>query len=366
MATTIFTMTHKAFQVPQNPTYQPLQVGRALHEDLGYLGDDTGDSISDLNGYYGELTGIYWLWKNYDSKDNIGVCHYRRFFMNQENQLLSGSECDEILKEHDIITSQAIQAPVPYLEYYGEAHEKKDMLLTGEVIRQLYPEDYQAFTQVMQGRKYYFGNLMVTSREHFDQYCQWLFSIFAQLGDQLDVSAYDEYRKRIFGFLSEELLLVWITARNLKVYECKIGITDEKAETKELKLALTQLVKNKQISEARTLFYEVIKIRPDVALELSDIRQEFPAIEQILYICEEEKKRGQQGMLSITTELPELISYHRQLTKILIKYPNWDEADKALLKKLKVTDTAVEVVSKNNRELQQHWQEVLLAFRNGE
>ena len=53
--TKIFTMTHKKFTVPEDSVYVPLQVGKANHEDLGYLGDDTGDSISEWNCYYGEL-----------------------------------------------------------------------------------------------------------------------------------------------------------------------------------------------------------------------------------------------------------------------------------------------------------------------
>ena len=68
---TIFTMTHKKFSKPDDAAYVPVQVGRAVNEALGYLGDDTGDSISEKNCYYGELTGIYWVWKNYKGKENV-------------------------------------------------------------------------------------------------------------------------------------------------------------------------------------------------------------------------------------------------------------------------------------------------------
>ncbi len=60
----IFTMTHKKFQEPEDKIYVPLHVGRASAGDLGYQGDDTGDSISRWNNFYGELTGVYWVWKN--------------------------------------------------------------------------------------------------------------------------------------------------------------------------------------------------------------------------------------------------------------------------------------------------------------
>ncbi len=58
MFVSIYTMTHVPFTPPEDPVYIPLQVGRALHDDLGYQGDDTGDTISALNPYYSELTGL--------------------------------------------------------------------------------------------------------------------------------------------------------------------------------------------------------------------------------------------------------------------------------------------------------------------
>ena len=42
--------------------------------------------MSYLNKNYGELTGIYWIWKNLlkdiDKNDLMGNCHYRKFWLN--------------------------------------------------------------------------------------------------------------------------------------------------------------------------------------------------------------------------------------------------------------------------------------------
>ena len=51
-----------------------------------WLSDKNGDNISDLNQFFGEATGMYWIWKNYlnNIKTNwIGFCQYRKFFVKE-------------------------------------------------------------------------------------------------------------------------------------------------------------------------------------------------------------------------------------------------------------------------------------------
>lgn len=86
MSMRIYTMTHKKFTPLPDPLYVPLHVGRACGENLGYLGDDTGEQISALNCYYSELTGFYWIWKNCHDADYVGTCHYRRYLINEKNR----------------------------------------------------------------------------------------------------------------------------------------------------------------------------------------------------------------------------------------------------------------------------------------
>lgn len=319
MKTQIFVMTHKKFDPPQDAVYVPLHVGRARGTDLGYLGDDTGDAISELNPYYGELTGVYWLWKNYKDTDIIGICHYRRYFLDEQRKMMTAAQYEEALENVDIMVSNAMQADGSYKDYYGDAHNIEDLLAAGEVIRELYPEDYPTFCQVIDSSKYYYGNLCVMRKPLFDSYCEWLFTIFFELEKRVDVSGYDDYHKRLFGFLSEELLLVYIRARGLRVKEGNIGLTAEKAETAEFKLAMGQLVKMGQFTEARTMFYEYLKIRPDVQLEMSDVFREIPDIELILYILEQEQQNGLSGFYEVSHNLNELIVHLRKVREILKK-----------------------------------------------
>ena len=177
-----------------------------------------------------------------------------------------------------------------------------------------------------------------------------MFSIFFELESRVNVSNYDIYHKRLFGFLSEELLLVYITARNLRVKEGNIRITSEKVETIEFKMAIGQLIKMGQFSEARKMFYEYLKIRPDVQLELSDILGEIPDIEQILYILEQEKIYGLTGFYKYSNKLSELIIHLRKI-RIIVRKESLGEKlsdeDLNYLTDNNVTDIAKEMIRIN-------------------
>ena len=111
--------------------------------------------------------------------------------------------------------------------------------------------------------------------------------------------------------------MVYITSKKLKIKEGHVGITAEKAETVEFKLAMVQLVRTGQFTEARKLFYDFLKLRPDVQLELSDIKNEIPDIEIILFILEKEKEEEINGMYKVSHELPDLIVHLRKTKAIL-------------------------------------------------
>ena len=232
----IYVMTHKKFEMPQSPLFRPLHVGRACGEDLGYPGDDTGENISDKNCYYSELTGLYWVWKNCHDVDYVGTCHYRRYLLGADERILMEDDYEKLLSEYDLITTKQVALNNSY--YYGFCanHNKKALDAAGEVIKERYPAYYPAFERLVHGTRTYFGNMFVTSKKLYDSYCSWLFSIFAEVEKRICLeTGEDAYHKRVFGFISEFLLLVWVTVQGLSVCECKVGMIGEKAETREMK-----------------------------------------------------------------------------------------------------------------------------------
>ena len=94
----------------------------------------------------------------------------------------------------------------------------RDREAAGEVIKERYPAYYPAFERLVHGTRTYFGNMFVTSKELYDSYCSWLFSIFAEVEKRICLeTGEDAYHKRVFGFISEFLLLVWVTVQGLSV-----------------------------------------------------------------------------------------------------------------------------------------------------
>lgn len=313
MAIRIYTMTHKKFDVPDDSMYIPLQVGHAVHEDLGYLGDDTGDNISEQNCYYSELTGIYWIWKNVKDLDYVGVCHYRRYLINEKGKVFTRQELVQILQKVDVITTKRVKLRYPYYEGYRATHHIENLDATGEVIRELYPEYYPTFERLVHGEETYFGNIMVCSKKIFDAYASWLFSIFFEVQKKVDIDSYDDYHKRVFGFISEILLLVWVRTNKLSVYECQVGMIGEKAETREMKERLSVYFAKKDIVGAKSYFLQKLEKRPDVLMEASDITGELKLCMQVIATCEREMEKNGKCVLNQISGFSELMELFRKL-----------------------------------------------------
>ena len=227
----IYTVTTRKLELDLPECCRMLQVGCALRKPVeGYLHDNEGSNISDKNKSYCELTGLYWAWKN-SAADIRGICHYRRFFdrsdkvfIHSENfiwkksLMKSSVTSDEIrsyLKECDIIL------PLPYYPSPRTAREDlrrfiygRDIRAMEQVIREKYPAYYDILENVLDET---YCNMFIAGREVFDSYCSWLFEVLGEIEDRLDISEYDDAHKRVFGYLAEVLLNVWVLQRGLKI-----------------------------------------------------------------------------------------------------------------------------------------------------
>ena len=230
----MYVMAHKKYYAPKIDIFKPMQVGAALHDDLGYIRDDTGDNISVKNPNYSELTGVYWVWKNDHDSDIVGICHYRRFFADDNLELVNGDYIEKALENAEVVTTHPAKTKDSLYAEYCLAHNEADLIETRKAIQKLYPDYLETFDEVMNGRLLYFANMMIARKSVFDAYCKWLFDILFEVERNLDISEYTDYNKRVFGFISERLLAVWLQKNQIRIFHVYVIVSSDKAETTEL------------------------------------------------------------------------------------------------------------------------------------
>ncbi len=231
--------------------------GNALehHNNCEMAGDDTGDSISNRNHYYSELTGIYWTWKN-TSQDITGSCHYRRFFTARPEPVLyrikrllyffiglykkrygliytrrtkkfalralSEPEIQEIFSEYDAILPVRRKFRYSVKEHYRRYHDLKDLELVEKILSEKYPEYVPSFKAVLNGNRLYANNMFVFKKEDFNRCMDWWFDMLFEFERRINKAHYEGYQKRIIGFMAERLFTVWVHHQNLRIKELPV------------------------------------------------------------------------------------------------------------------------------------------------
>lgn len=229
----IFVVAHKEASVPANPMYQMMQVGAARGHLKGFkYYDDTDENISDKNKSFCELTALYWIWKNINC-NVVGLVHYRRYFFKNRwtknlNNVIDGAEIEEWLKEADVIVPE--KQHIRKYDLYGqykELHHIEDLEICRAIVKKKYPDYVEAFDKVMKQKWFYPYNMFVMRKELMDDYAKWLFSILFEAEKKIKTDNYDDYNKRVFGFLGERLFNIWMAGKELKVKEAPVNNVEE-------------------------------------------------------------------------------------------------------------------------------------------
>ncbi|WP_318766680.1 DUF4422 domain-containing protein [Lactiplantibacillus carotarum] len=224
----IYIATHKQYQMPATKIYQPIFVGTNLNgrTPINYQPDNTGDNISSKNPNFNELTALYWIWKNCHA-DIKGLDQYRRYLSSQPHKkllgLLSASEIETLLLQHDVIVPKKRRY---YIEtnysHYVHAHHQAPLDMMRRVVEEKYPAYEKDFDTVMYRTSAHMFNMMIMRDNQFNAYAEWLFSILFEIEQRIDISNYDSREARVFGYLSELLLDVWIEHNHLTFAEVPV------------------------------------------------------------------------------------------------------------------------------------------------
>lgn len=170
-----------------------------------------------------------------DNSDIVGLTHYRRYFFNNIfsnsfKNIINKEKIIKILNNYDIIVPKKYKLGGTVKKQYSQIHNIEDLMKCGEIIKNKNPEYSEAFDKVLKKRKIYTYNMFISRKEVFDDYYKWLFDILFEAEKIIDISNYDNYNKRVYGFLSERLFNVWIEKNkdNLKIKEMPVYNSEEK------------------------------------------------------------------------------------------------------------------------------------------
>ena len=233
----ILVCCHKADIFENKEPYLPIHVGKAVSAaELPVQTDDEGENISAKNGSYCELTGMYWAWKNLKDTDIVGLCHYRRYFdfhnqakswapytlfgtkdFDSTDRSVPDSIIDEVASGKIVVTKET-NCQFNLMVDYCSNHNSDDFRVMQKVICKTQPENVKrAFYDVMYaGNKKMTYNMFIMKWSDFEAYCSWLFALLGEIESRIDISHYNAVQKRIFGYMGERLLNVWLLA-NKKV-----------------------------------------------------------------------------------------------------------------------------------------------------
>ena len=99
--------------------------------------------------------------------------------------------------------------------------------MTEQIIKEVYPEYMSAFETVMKRTWAHMFNMFVMRNDYFQSYMEWLFSILFGLEKRLDISNWDSYDSRVYGFVAERLLDVWIEHNQIDYAEQNVSFMEK-------------------------------------------------------------------------------------------------------------------------------------------
>lgn len=233
----------------------PVHAGTAVsNEVMGISGDNTGENISEKNKYFSELTVLFWAWKNTNSPF-VGLMHYRRILSQRRDlvcefrnfaghilQLIKNTVCFRgapfmksnfykvpsakharqlsrefrgyIEKEIDnfdvFVPRKEVLYGLTVREHYIHCHNEQDLEIFERILFDKYPDLASSYHEVMNGNQMYTCNMFIARRSIFNDYCAKLFDILFEMEPIIVLSDRSDYQKRIFGFISERFLNVYL------------------------------------------------------------------------------------------------------------------------------------------------------------
>ncbi len=220
-----------------NPWIVPLHAGRRKEKDAANFMssqeerrdlkrvfqcfyDDMGETITDQNRIFAEMTGAYWIWKNRNHAAYKGLCHYRRRFIISEEEI-------QALEQNRIDAILTTPRYVPYgvgNMFLAETPVKKSVYESMlQAVEECAPEDALRFQIYLDSCFYYPNNMVIARNAIYNAYCQWVFKILFRMSEIETQKGNGQMEDRRIAY-GAELLTSFYFAKNKDNY--RIAVTD--------------------------------------------------------------------------------------------------------------------------------------------
>lgn len=207
------------------------------------LQDSKAENIFEKSGVYGELSSYYWIWKNFiespcrvgslthhHETDYVGFCQFYHFmdftsdskvfapfnmiYLDEFAELFKNYTEENVLsfaQGYDVVVPAKIPLSTSLYEEYLKSHKKEDLDIATGVIKELYPEYAEAVESAMAANFMYPLGNFIMKKEIFNDFCEWLFNILAEVEKRIDRSNYGKYRDIVSSsFAAERFFNVWL------------------------------------------------------------------------------------------------------------------------------------------------------------
>ena len=241
----IFIGTYKPFKVPvKNEVYKMIVGNHEIknQSSLELINCKHDSKLDDR--FYSELYMLKWIAENYDLKNYVGYCHYRKYF----DFLNDIPDMDKIFSEYDAIVGTPIIYDTRTIKQdYANCHNVEDLYIVGGIIADKYPSYAKAWHNFINGKILIPYNMFIMKSEDFKNYIKFIFDVLDEyvnivgtdivkrIGNNVEKylkSVYPnstiDYQYRIGGYIGERLTNVFILNNFKKLKTFPIVITESK------------------------------------------------------------------------------------------------------------------------------------------